>query len=264
MADMKPALAFPYHDTDQTMLPRLQAVLPDLKAHFDHAYLSPSPSTMEWLEREASIFNDDFFTVFPSDEEALVGKRLARLYQRTADTAPPAQSIHLCFPDRLTFALSSAHRDSFLNDMDSLTASELPILFQRSEYAWSTHPNGYRTIEGSVIAVGRNLFGRELDYCWCHMAATAEQLGRIIPFVKNPDISMVAEIIYYLRDEIHTRDVDWLAWEDPFIFNRDADELRREREQSLAETQKRLAYVLPMIDTLTRFAGNGKHPGFET
>jgi hypothetical protein len=260
---MKPALAFPYHDPDQTMLPRLQAALPDLKEHFDRAYYSPSPSTQAWLERDVSIFNDDFFTGFPSDEETLVGKRLAHLYQRTAETAPPAQPVHLCFPDRLTFALSGAHRESLLADVDSLSAEELPIIFQRSEYAWSTHPNGYRTIEGIVITAGKNLFGRELDYCWCHIAATAEQLGRIIPLVKNPDISMVAEIIYYLRDEIHTRDVDWLAWEDPFVFNRDADELRREREQSLAETQKRLAYVLPMIETLTRFAGNGRHPGFE-
>lgn len=260
---MKPALAFPYHDTGQTMLPRLRAVLPDLKAHFERAYLSPSPSTMEWLERDASIFNDEFFTIFPSDEETLVGNRLAYLYRRTAETAPPAQPIHLCFPDRLTFALSTPHRESFLADMDSLTTEELPIIFQRSEYAWSTHPDGYRTIEGSVIAVGRNLFGRKLDYCWCHMAATAEQLGRIIPFVKNPDLSMVAEIIYHLRDEIHTRDVDWLAWEDPFIFNRDAEELRRERENSRAETWKRLDYVLPMIETLTRFARDGRRPGSE-
>jgi len=54
--------------------------------------------------------------------------------------------------------------------------------------------------------------------------------------------------------------VDWLAWEDPFIFNRDADELRHERENSLAETQKRLAYVLPMIETLTRLSRKGRNP----
>jgi hypothetical protein len=192
----------------------------------------------------------------------LVGNRLAYLYRRTAETAFSSQPIHLCFPDRLTFASSGPHGESFLADVDSLSAEELPIIFQRSEYAWATHPKGYRTLEGIVTAVGRNLFGRELDYCWCHMVATAEQLGRVIPFVKNPDISMVAEIIYYLRDEIHTRDVDRLAWDDPYIFNRDAGELKHEREHSLAETQKRLAYVLPMIETLTRFAGNGRRPGF--
>ena len=44
--------------------------------------------------------------------------------------------------------------------------------------------------------------------------------------------------------------VDWLAWEDPFILNCDAAQLKRERENSLAETQKRLSYALPMMEIL--------------
>jgi hypothetical protein len=35
-------------------------------------------------------------------------------------------------------------------------------------------------------------------------------------------------------------------------------ELKHERENSLAETRKRLSYVLPMIDTLTRLSINGR------
>jgi hypothetical protein len=67
-------------------------------------------------------------------------------------------------------------------------------------------------------------------------------------------LSMVAEMIFYLQDDLHTRDVDWLAWEDPFILSRDAAELKREREKSLEETQKRLSYVLPMLETLIRLS----------
>jgi hypothetical protein len=52
--------------------------------------------------------------------------------------------------------------------------------------------------------------------------------------------------------------VDWLVWEDPFILNRDAAELKQEREQSLAETNKRIKYVLPMLETLTRLSKNGR------
>jgi hypothetical protein len=69
---------------------------------------------------------------------------------------------------------------------------------------------------------------------------------------------MVAEMIFYMQDEIHTREVDWLAWEDPLIFSRDPIELKREREDSLEETNKRLRYVLPMIETLTRLSKNGR------
>jgi hypothetical protein len=44
--------------------------------------------------------------------------------------------------------------------------------------------------------------------------------------------------------------LDWLAWEDPFIYGHDAKQLRRERENSPLETQKRLGYVIPMLQLL--------------
>jgi len=109
----------------------------------------------------------------------------------------------------------------------------------------------YRELEGMVTTVGRHLFGSELDYAWCHLAVQAGRLREIIPLVRNPDLSMVAEMIFYLQKEICTRDVDWLAWEDPFILRRDGAELKHERENDLQETQKRLSYVVPMIETLT-------------
>jgi len=103
-----------------------------------------------------------------------------------------------------------------------------------------------------------NLFGKELDFAWCHIALSAGQLREIMPLVKNPDLSMVAEMIFYLCQQVQTRDVDWLAWEDPFVLARDMNELRSERENSLQETKKRLRYVLPMIETLTRLSKNGR------
>jgi hypothetical protein len=75
-----------------------------------------------------------------------------------------------------------------------------------------------------------------------------------MPRVKNPDLSMVAEMIFYIQGDVQTRDVDWLSWEDPFLLNRDAAELKQERENSLEEFRKRLGYVRPMIETLTRLA----------
>ena len=48
---MKPAVAFPYNDPDGTMLPHLLAILPDLKEHFDRAFISPPPSTLGWLRQ---------------------------------------------------------------------------------------------------------------------------------------------------------------------------------------------------------------------
>lgn len=255
---MKPALAFPYNDPTRMMYRHLQAILPDLKKHFDHAYMAPPPSTREWLEQTDQIITDDFFTAFRMDEERLIGENFAFLYKCTAEVAPPDQLIHLCYLDRLAFALAGKYHDVFLQDIDSLNSTDMPLIFQRSEFAWETHPQNYRELEGMVTTVGRNLFGKELDYAWCHIVVTAGQLREIMPLVKNPDLSMVAEMIYYLQDNIQTREVDWLAWEDPFIFGREAAPLKYEREHSVMETQKRLNYVLPMLEALTRFSKNGR------
>ena len=253
---MKPALAFPYNDPDGTMLPHMRNILTDLKDHFDHAYVCSPPASLELLQQNDLILTDDFFTVYPVDAHKLIGERFHYLYQRAADEAPPEQPLHLCYPDRVAFALEGEYRDAFIADIASLTDDDLPLIFQRSHYAWNTHPQNYRQLEGIVTTVGKNLFGKELDYGWCHIVVKARQLREVMPLVKNPDLSMVAEMIFHMQDNIKTRAVDWLAWEDPFILNRDAGDLKREREGSLDETNKRLNYVLPMLETLTRLSMN--------
>jgi hypothetical protein len=252
---VKPVLAFPFTDPDGMMFPHLQAILSDLKSHFDHAYICPPLSTLKNKEIIDQLQADDFFTIFRVDREMQIGKHFAYLYRRAAQAEHPERIIHLAYVDRLAFALEGQYREAFLADVDSLTNRDVPVIFQRSEKAWETHPQNYRELEGMVTTVGCNLFGRELDYAWCHVALTAGQLREIMPRVKNPGLSMVAEMIFYMQGEVQTRDVDWLSWEDPFLLKRVAIELKQERENSLEETRKRLRYVLPMIETLTRLAG---------
>ena len=253
---MKPALAFPYADPDGILFPHLQAILPDLKEHFERAYLCPPLSTFRHIEQVRQLQADNFFTIFPIERDMQLGEHFAYLYHRAAKMTHPDQIIHLCYLDRVAFALESEHRDAFLADIDSLSSTDVPIIFQRSEYAWDTHPQNYRQLEGIVTTIGKNLFGLDLDYAWCHIAVAAAQLCEVMPLVKNPDLSMIAEMIFYMQNNIKTRDVDWLAWEDPFIFSRPAEELKCERQNSLDETNKRLRYVLPMIETLTRLSRN--------
>jgi hypothetical protein len=255
---MRPALAFPFNDPDGTMFHHLQAILPDLKSHFERAYLCPPLSTQKHSEHMQLLRSEDFFTVFPADREMQIGEHFAYLYQRAAQTAAPEQILHLCYLDRLAFALEGEHRDPFLQDIDSLSVDNVPLIFQRSQRAWETHPRNYRELETMVTTVGRNLFGKELDYAWCHLVVRAGELHEIMPLVKNQDLSMVAEMIFYLQADVQTRAVDWLAWEDPFILSRDPMALKRERENSRIETNKRLNYVIPMIETLTRLSKNGR------
>ena len=256
---MKPALVFPFNDPDGTMFSLLQAIMPDLKGHFDRGYISVPKATQERQPGNVRLLEQNaFFRLFMISSEAPVGDHFAFLYHQAATMAHPEQILHLCFPDRLSFALRTEYRERFLADIDVLTEEHLPLIFHRSESAWATHPKNYFELESFVTRIGQILFGKTLDYGWCHLVIQATQLKEIMPLIKRHDISMVAEMVLHAQADVKTREVDWLAWEDPFILGRDAGELKQERENSLAETRKRLAYVLPMVEMLTKFAMKGK------
>jgi hypothetical protein len=249
-----PVIAFPYHDPDLQMFPHLQAILPDLKSLFKRAYICPPLNTrrqaslMEWLAR------DDFFTVFPLDRQLQTGEHFSYLYMKAAQTAGPDEIIHLAYIDRLSFALQGQYREQFIRDVKSLTLENLPLIFHRSATAWQTHPRNYYEIENFVTTIGKILFGKSLDYAWCHLVVRASQLIKILPQVRKPDLSMVSEMILFLQPEIKTWEVDWLAWEDPYVLERDPEELKSERENCPEETQKRLAYAMPMVENLLQYA----------
>ena len=251
---MLPTIAFPIHDPDLRMFPHLQAILPDLKVLFRLAYVCPPLDTrqnaalMDWLT------DDDFFTVFPMDRPTQVGEHFNHLYRNAARMADPDEIIHLAYLDRLSFILQGSHREQFLKDVSSLRSEQTPLIFQRSAAAWRTHPSNYYEIESFVTTIGKILFGRSLDYAWCHLVIQASRLNEIMPRVRNRDLSMVTEMILSLQSDVKTRDVDWLAWEDPFVLSRDPEDLRQERENDPAETQKRLAYTMPMVETLLHYA----------
>ena len=101
-----------------------------------------------------------------------------------------------------------------------------------------------------VTRAGELLWGRTLDWCWCHLAVSAGTLGVILPDVHGHDMSVLAEMVLLLKDRLATRDVDWLAWEDPYLYQCDAQWLRQERDVSLGETRKRLAYVIPTLQLM--------------
>ena len=259
MIPEKPALVMPFHDPDRNMFQHLQAILPDLKTHFERAYLTiPDTTNQRQPENVSWIQKNDFFQVYPIASTSPVGEHFTFLYQRAGEDSPPEQILHLCYLDRLSFALRTKYREQFLADIDSLLPEHIPLIFHRSADAWATHPKNYLAIETFASRMGQILFDKWLDYGWCHLVVQAKHLREIMPKVKSSELSMVAEMVMYLQHEIHTRDVDWLAWEDPFILERDAFELKHERENSLEETQKRMSYVLPIAEILAEFAMNGK------
>jgi len=74
---MKPALVFPFNDPDGIFFSHLQSILPDLKRHFERAYICPPLSTRQRVEQLRQLQADDFFTIFPVDRELRIGEHFA-------------------------------------------------------------------------------------------------------------------------------------------------------------------------------------------
>jgi hypothetical protein len=248
-----PVAVLPIHDPEGIYLPHLDPITPPLKTCFAQAILNLPPSTRKAQpEAVRKLESDPFFTCVEF-EASPIGEHFRALYSFAAHTCPPEQVLHLCYLDRLAFALRTHYRQPFLTDVQAVKASQTPLIFHRSTTAWETHPCNYRDIEGMITRAGEWLFHKTLDFAWCHLVVQAGQLAEVLPHTCQSDLSIVTEIVLAMLDCTHTKDVDWLAWEDPFIFGRDQQELKNERENDPAETRKRLAYALPMMQVMCQY-----------
>jgi hypothetical protein len=252
-ATMKPVIVMPFHDPDGVMLSHLGAITPRLKQIFGRAFVSVTHLTRQnQPDPVRRLDQDDFFHLVYPRMNTLVGEQFLSLYRSAATTCSPDQILHLCFIDRVAFALQSVYCARFTQDLQAVNGDQAPLLFQRSEKAWATHPECYREIEHIATRVGELLLDRSLDFAWCHLVLQARHLREALPYITRPDLSVLAEIVLVHKDRIQTRDVDWLAWEDPFITGQDADRLKAERENDVQEVRKRLSYVLPTLQLLTQ------------
>lgn len=255
---MRPVIVMPMHDPNGLFFPHLKTITPTLKALFERAFISiPLETRQSQCESIKWVKSAKFFEIFEHKDAVTVGDDFLALYAFAARSCSAQQLLHLCFIDRVAFALQSEHRERFQADIESVQIEHTPLIFQRSVKAWETHPRNYRELEQSVTRAGELLFRKTLDFAWCHLVVQAHRLQQVLPQIKNHDLSIVAELALLMKDMLHTSDVDWLAWEDPFILKRDASQIKIEREQSADETCKRLNYVIPMLKLLKENAQKG-------
>jgi hypothetical protein len=234
-------IVLPFHDPNGILYPFLQAVTPQLKQLFQNAFISVSPSTqVRQPELIDNLQKDPFFVVNINPPGSLVGDHYKSGYQNAVENVNPESILHLCDIDKVAYVLLSDHRNRFLTDIEWANREQSPILFQRSEVAWHTYPSNYRASESLFIQAGEILFHRYLDFAWSHLVVQAKVLQSMLPQIKSHDFGILIEMVFYLEKELQTKDVDWLAWEDPFIYKKDAGQLQAERECSVEETFKRL------------------------
>ena len=257
---MKPVLAMPFHDPEGRYGAHLWQVLPQLKTLFARIYLDITPPTMAAQPETIHLLQaDPFFRLSFSLPESQVGDHCLAAYRGAMEESAPDQVVHMAYIDRLVFILMGPYADAFGEDIRQLTTDQAPVLYMRSKSAWSTHPHNYYECEMMDTHAGELLFGRTLDFCWCHCAATASQLRPVLRHIHSHDFGVQAELALLLRGQLTTRQVDWLSWEDPFLLGRDPQELKAERENSLEETRKRLGYVIPIMQVLLEYSKGGTH-----
>jgi hypothetical protein len=250
---MQPILVTPLNDPQGFIFLHLQAIEPVLKQLFSQAVLGVTRITFQGQPQAMERLGaDPFYVLFPAPEEP-VGRQFAALFRQAVTENQPGQILHLCFLDRLAFILQGYHHDLFMQEISALRPADTPLLFTRSVKAWNSHPRNYCEIEQFSSRVGEYLFGRTLDFAWCHLAVQASVLGEALAQVRNSDLSVLAEIVLDLMDSLRVKEVDWLEWEDPFLLGREPAELKSEREASRLETEKRLAYILPTLHTMIRY-----------
>lgn len=254
--DMKPVLVLPFNDAKGIVWWSFQPVIPLLKQAFAAVLVGvPADTALEQPEFMAAMRADPFFGGVETPAGQLPGEYFLALYEWAARICSPGQVLHLAFPDRVAFALGGGFGETFLQNVSSLNSEDTPLLFARSEAAWATHPANYRQAEAMITAAGEMLFGKRLDFAWCHLAIQAGRLGNLLPTLTRRDMSLLAEMVVCLIDDVQMREVDWLAWEDPFILRVDGAALKAEREGSAAQSRHRLRYAIPMMEVLLERAG---------
>lgn len=244
------------HDPGGETLLALLKCTPTLKKLFQTTCLSLTIPTLTAQPELCNFFQEDeYFQVFIPQHipvgNRTVGEQFRSLYAWSLERLPADVLVHLAFPDRVAFALLTDHADAFELTVTSLEADDTPLIFHRSEAAWKTHPATYRKLEQMVSTAGEMLLGKWLDFAWAHIAVQAGRLSQALNRTRRDDWSFVAELVLRLEPGVKTLDVDWLAWEDPFILGVDAERLRQERENDPAETRFRMSYVAGMLELLS-------------
>ncbi len=241
-------VAMPIHDIDGVLTEEILERVSILKMIFRKAVVSITPATEEKNpDLVKKLKKHSFFKVILNKKGTRFGDHYLAAFKGAVKTAQKGEIVHFCNQDRLIFIIDN-YLDIFKKDLKSKKTT----IFQRSDKAWQSHPINYQAIESMATDLGFKLFGKKFDFFWCSFSMSRENLGKINNLVKDyrEDYLICAEMILLNFKNLTIKEVDWLAWEDPYIFHKDANKYKKERESDEKEVEKRLAYVIPTIKYL--------------
>lgn len=247
---MKQVLVLPLHDPEAIVLRFLEKTAKEINNLYDRVYIGISPPTERYQNRKIQELTNRYnWTKVNNEPDTLIGDHWMNIIKTASESSDDSDIVHIGTPDRTSLALIK-HRYKYKNDIIKEKRSIKPILYIRSTYAWQTHPKNYWQIESLATDLGKKLFGRRIDFFWCDLSLKNNLLKQIIPTVTGHGLTIETELLLPIIDKLVIKKVDWLEWEDPFIFDKDYQTYKTERENSLDENRKRLGYVIPTIELL--------------
>lgn len=243
--------AFPYHDPHGLNNELFRKTLPMLQSLFSEICIGATPSTVTKNEDFLTFLESEGCKITKNTLETNVGDHY-RSALRLGVESTNAEHIFFGYLDRVLFALNTNHKQEFIADIEAAAKRDI-TLFERSEKAWSSHPTNYREIEQALNTMGKYVVGEEVELGNCGMCMCSELAMRMLQNSTAPSFSAGTEWIllaYQWRYAPFRTTSDWLVWEDPFIENRNEEELKLERERNPKEVLKRLEMNGSFLDLL--------------
>jgi len=241
-------LAFPYHDPEGRCNSALQRQLGTLWAFFDAICIGATPWTVAGNTRFVAELKKQGCLVYENGPDSAIGDHSRTALQYALDQAQGRRPIFFGFLDRFLFALETEHRVSFLQDLDRYQAVAC-MAFERSPRAWNTHPANYAEIERMHSRMGELLYGSYMELSPCALILSPSTAEILLRSSTADSWAVWAEWLLLAarnRIPITVKRVDWLAWEDPYWEQADADTLKNAQENDHREVVKRIQLNAPI------------------
>jgi hypothetical protein len=242
---------FPYYDPNGRQNQIFARQLENLQQLFTAICISVVPPTdqsnaefVTWLKNQNCVIY-----VNPAGHD--FGDH-ARNALRVSLKQGSTQPIFFSFLDRVLFALETKWKAAFIKNIWQWKNKDF-LVFERSQQAYSTHPDNYRESEQFASKMLQYLTGKYFELTPCAFIFSSESASRLTDQSVEKTIAVYAEwILLAMLNHMGVTSLktDWLTWEDPFWENVDAAKLKQLRETSPAETIKRPEWCKAVIKVL--------------
>jgi hypothetical protein len=252
-------LTFPYHDPSGTYNEVFRRQLPALQDAFSTLCISATALTAEQNGTFVDQLEQAGCLVTRHEPGSALGEHFCEALRLAVRASRADSGVYFGFIDRILYAFESEWKSPFLADLEA--CQELPLVtFERTHYAWSTHPDNYREVEQMVSRLGVWLLGTNVEFGLCGLALQTQTAATLLAHSTSPSMEILGEWMLLAAKHgipIAAKQVDWVLWEDPYWEGVPHGQLKAEREQSAEETIRRIRMNVPFMLLLTeeRFRG---------